>query len=146
MPKKSSSKEKSTQMAEGPVVEDDKKKPCITPKKVGDEIDEIFAGKKRKKPDNSEKKAKKDVGNVEASKLDNKADKTENKKKRKTKDIKKSSGDGDKENSNHILDKPSQKRKRTGDGLTIYTEEELGIGKSDAGGTSLCPFDCDCCF
>eukprot|EP01027_Heterolobosea_sp_BB2_P015987 GEZU01022825.1.p1 GENE.GEZU01022825.1~~GEZU01022825.1.p1 ORF type:complete len:136 (-),score=62.23 GEZU01022825.1:139-546(-) len=36
-----------------------------------------------------------------------------------------------------------QKRKRI-DGLPIYTEEELKIGKG--GGTPLCPFDCDCCF
>lgn len=143
MPKTSSSKKKSTQMTEGPGVEDDKKNPSITPKKVGDEIDEIFAGRKRKKPDTNEKKAKKDVGNVEASKLDDKADKIKNNKKRK--DIKKSGG-GDKENGNYISDRPSRQMKRTGDGLTIYTEEELGIGKADAGGTSLCPFDCDCCF
>lgn len=141
MPKKNS-KKKSTQMAECPVGEDDKKKPSIAPKKVRDEIDEIFAGKKRKKPDNNEKKVQKVVEIVEASKLDDKADKTNNKKKRK--DIKKSSGD--EENGNHISDKPSRQRKRTGDGLTIYTEDELGIGKADAGGTSLCPFDCDCCF
>ncbi|PIA61867.1 hypothetical protein AQUCO_00200100v1 [Aquilegia coerulea] len=37
-------------------------------------------------------------------------------------------------------------RKKTGDGLVVYTEEELGIGKSEAGGTPLCPFDCDCCY
>lgn len=34
--------------------------------------------------------------------------------------------------------------KRTADGLRIYTEEELGIGKG--GGTPDCPFDCSCCF
>ncbi|KEP64651.1 UNVERIFIED_CONTAM: hypothetical protein HHA_306195 [Hammondia hammondi] len=33
---------------------------------------------------------------------------------------------------------------RTADGLRIYTEEELGIGKG--GGTPDCPFDCSCCF
>ncbi|EPT27442.1 hypothetical protein TGPRC2_306195 [Toxoplasma gondii TgCatPRC2] len=33
---------------------------------------------------------------------------------------------------------------RTADGLRIYTEEELGIGKG--GGTPECPFDCSCCF
>lgn len=139
MPKKSS--KKSTQLAEGIVVEDDAKKPSITPKKAGDEIDEIFAGKKRKKPDNE--KAKKDAGDVEASKSDDKVDKTK-KKKKKRKDIKKSGGD--KENGDHISDQPSRRRKRTGDGLAIYTEEELGIGKADAGGTPLCPFDCECCF
>lgn len=30
------------------------------------------------------------------------------------------------------------------DGLPIYTEEQLQMGKG--GGTALCPFDCDCCF
>mmetsp|Transcript_2032 Transcript_2032/g.2732 ORF Transcript_2032/g.2732 Transcript_2032/m.2732 type:complete len:144 (+) Transcript_2032:99-530(+) len=30
------------------------------------------------------------------------------------------------------------------DGLPIYTAESLKIGKG--GGTSLCPFDCNCCF
>ncbi|GAQ88826.1 hypothetical protein KFL_004620060 [Klebsormidium nitens] len=37
-------------------------------------------------------------------------------------------------------------RKRTNDGLTVYSEEELGFAKKDAGGTPLCPFDCQCCF
>jgi hypothetical protein len=37
-------------------------------------------------------------------------------------------------------------RRRTADGLAIYSANELGFGKSDAGGTPLCPFDCDCCF
>lgn len=37
-------------------------------------------------------------------------------------------------------------RKRTNDGLTVYAEEELGFGRKDAGGTPLCPFDCQCCF
>eukprot|EP00761_Pharyngomonas_kirbyi_P000576 gb/GECH01000576.1/.p1 GENE.gb/GECH01000576.1/~~gb/GECH01000576.1/.p1 ORF type:complete len:166 (+),score=49.53 gb/GECH01000576.1/:1-498(+) len=31
-------------------------------------------------------------------------------------------------------------------GLRIYTEEELGLNNSDAGNTSDCPFDCNCCF
>ncbi|PFH32501.1 hypothetical protein BESB_018190 [Besnoitia besnoiti] len=34
--------------------------------------------------------------------------------------------------------------RRTADGLRIYTEEELGIGKG--GDTPECPFDCSCCF
>jgi hypothetical protein len=38
----------------------------------------------------------------------------------------------------------SSGRRYTADGLPIYTEEELNIGKG--GGTPLCPFDCDCCF
>ncbi|KDN53245.1 DUF1764-domain-containing protein [Tilletiaria anomala UBC 951] len=38
------------------------------------------------------------------------------------------------------------KRKRTEEGFLVYTEEELGINRPDAGETDLCPFDCDCCF
>jgi hypothetical protein len=34
--------------------------------------------------------------------------------------------------------------KFTTDGLKIYTENDLKIGKG--GNTELCPFDCDCCF
>ncbi|KAJ6807326.1 uncharacterized protein M6B38_172020 [Iris pallida] len=32
------------------------------------------------------------------------------------------------------------------DRLTIYSIEDLGFGKTDVGGTVLCPFDCDCCL
>ncbi|XP_024535809.1 uncharacterized protein C6G9.01c-like [Selaginella moellendorffii] len=39
-----------------------------------------------------------------------------------------------------------EKRKKTQEGFSVYTEEELGCNKKDAGGTALCPFDCDCCF
>ncbi|BGP33405.1 hypothetical protein JCM10296v2_005205 [Rhodotorula toruloides] len=35
-------------------------------------------------------------------------------------------------------------RKRTEDGLPIYSEAELKIGFG--GDTPLCPFDCDCCY
>ncbi|KAI8913425.1 hypothetical protein EDD86DRAFT_105196 [Gorgonomyces haynaldii] len=37
-----------------------------------------------------------------------------------------------------------RKRKRTDDGLPIYTEEELKIG--EGGDTENCPFDCWCCY
>lgn len=37
-------------------------------------------------------------------------------------------------------------RKRTEEGYVIYTEDELGFNKKNAGGTPLCPFDCDCCY
>lgn len=37
-------------------------------------------------------------------------------------------------------------RKKTDDGFTVYSAEELGFNKKGAGGTALCPFDCDCCF
>lgn len=36
-------------------------------------------------------------------------------------------------------------RRKTDEGFAIYKEDELGI-KAEAGGTPLCPFDCDCCF
>ncbi|KAK8950316.1 HUA2-like protein 2 [Platanthera guangdongensis] len=38
------------------------------------------------------------------------------------------------------------KRRRTADGFALYSTEELGIGNPDADSTSLCPFDCTCCF
>jgi hypothetical protein len=41
---------------------------------------------------------------------------------------------------------PMKPRRKTEDGLAIYTEEDLGWNKKNAGGTKLCPFDCDCCF
>jgi len=43
-------------------------------------------------------------------------------------------------------DPPTRPRRKTNDGFTVYSAEELGFNKKDAGGTSLCPFDCDCCF
>ncbi|XP_031107447.1 uncharacterized protein C6G9.01c-like [Ipomoea triloba] len=108
---------------QNPVAENMKKPPppitsSVTPKKLkcGSEIDEIFAGKKRKKPEKPKKRAMKNK--------------------------RKDSKDGKENGSISGL----RSRKRTGDGLAIYTEEELGIGKADAGGTPLCPFDCDCCF
>ena len=45
-----------------------------------------------------------------------------------------------------FVDETSGPKKRTNDGLALYTEEELGINKADVGSTPLCPFDCDCCF
>jgi len=36
-------------------------------------------------------------------------------------------------------------RGKTEEGFSIYKEAELGINV-EAGGTPLCPFDCDCCF
>jgi hypothetical protein len=34
--------------------------------------------------------------------------------------------------------------KRTEEGFFVFKEAELGIDP-EAGGTPLCPFDCDCC-
>nr|GLL20540.1 uncharacterized protein C6G9.01c-like [Ipomoea trifida] len=116
---------------QNPVAENMKKPPppiissSVTPKKLkcGSEIDEIFAGKKRKKPE----KVEDVVGEPKKRAVKNK---------RKDSKVCKENG------STSGL----RSRKRTGDGLAIYSEEELGIGKADAGGTPLCPFDCDCCF
>ncbi|CAI5457620.1 unnamed protein product [Closterium sp. Yama58-4] len=44
------------------------------------------------------------------------------------------------------VDAESKPRKRTEEGYRVYMEEELGWNKKSAGGTALCPFDCDCCF
>ncbi|KAK1370156.1 Nucleolar protein 56-like [Heracleum sosnowskyi] len=97
-------------------------------KSFGSEIDEIFSGKKRKKPETGEKVSE-NKAVISVTKKKKKSPK-----KKPTKDIK------------GPLDMPAGQRKRTKDGLVVYTEEELGFGKSDAGGTRLCPFDCDCCF
>lgn len=49
----------------------------------------------------------------------------------------------------------ASKRKYTAEGLPIYTAEEMGIRERDksgkdgfhhSGASSLCPFDCQCCF
>ncbi|XP_057477877.1 uncharacterized protein C6G9.01c-like [Actinidia eriantha] len=124
MPKKSSSTAYAPKPKD-PVAEE--KKPSSMLKKNCKEIDEIFAGKKRKKPEQD--KAKKPMEN-EAAKSDKLI-------KKKNSKIPEESG---------VVGPPSRSRKRTNDGLTVYTEEELGIGKADAGGTPLCPFDCSCCF
>ncbi|KDP34119.1 hypothetical protein JCGZ_07690 [Jatropha curcas] len=125
MPKKKTSKATEQAEKEATVVEPEK--PSLTPKKSSNEIDEIFSGKKRKKPE-KEKNVKANENETEEPKL--------LKKKKKSKE--------DKEG--RFTNLPSKPRKKTEDGLTVYTEEELGISNSNAGGTPLCPFDCDCCF
>lgn len=102
-------------------------------KKIGNEIDEIFQGKKRKSAPFDGQEAK-DGGN----KLDKGAGESGSSK---MKDKKKRRKGALSEDSNT----PSRRR-RTSDGLAIYSTDELGWGKSDAGGTPLCPFDCSCCF
>ena len=42
------------------------------------------------------------------------------------------------------MGKETFQRRRTPDGLPIYTEEELV--SSTGGDTPLCPFDCECCY
>ncbi|KAK9065555.1 hypothetical protein SSX86_014956 [Deinandra increscens subsp. villosa] len=109
-----------------------KEKPSSTSQRYGQEIDDIFS-KKRKQPEQQ----KTDKLNKNTSK-DLKDDESVPRRKK----MSKSGG------SNVDMFENGQQagpRRKTADGLTIYTEEELGFGKADAGGTPLCPFDCDCC-
>ncbi|CAI0442974.1 unnamed protein product [Linum tenue] len=99
-------------------------------KKPVNEIDLIFAGKKRK----TQSQEKVDGTIPDESKKTELTDK---------KGMKKRSVE---EQERRFADRPGNGRRKTADGLTIYTEEELGLGKSEGGGSSLCPFDCDCCF
>lgn len=128
MPKKKSSSKTPTSVPKNPLVEPEK--PSSTPKKPGNEIDEIFSVKKRKRAEEEVKKLSEDVA-AKPSKANI------NKKKKKN-------DKGPKERE--FADPQPRPRKKTGDGFIIYTEDELGLGKADAGGTALCPFDCECCF
>ncbi|KAK3032031.1 hypothetical protein RJ639_036405 [Escallonia herrerae] len=115
MPKKNSSKApKSTPT--NPVTEQEEK-PSATPKRPGsNEIDEIFASKKKK---NSQQ--------VEGNKLGPKP--------KEMKRTKKKDRDEGHRKQKAVVDHapPPRPRKKTGDGLVVYTEEELGFGKEDAG-------------
>ncbi|KAF0913168.1 hypothetical protein E2562_020294 [Oryza meyeriana var. granulata] len=109
-------------------------------KKATNEIDEIFqatksSGKKRK-PQRGEE-------SVGAKKPKERPDVT-----KKSKKARKGSKGKGKDTDDDDDDEGEEKRprRRTTDGLAIYSAEELGFGKADAGGTPLCPFDCDCCF
>ncbi|KAK1550670.1 hypothetical protein Q3G72_022845 [Acer saccharum] len=106
-------------------------KPSLKPKKSSNEIDEIFAGKKRKKPEGKKTHKSTTDDTVEPKLMKEK--KTEKKKSKRA-------TEGD------FADPPARSRKRSEDELVVYTEEELGINKADAGNTPLCPFDCSCCY
>ncbi|KAK2999181.1 hypothetical protein RJ639_024100 [Escallonia herrerae] len=114
MPKKNSSKApKSTPT--NPVTEQEEK-PSATPKRLSNnEIDEIFASKK-----------KKNSLQAEGNKLGPKPKEMKRKKKDRDEGHRKQKA---------VVDHapPPRPRKKTGDGLVVYTEEELGIGKEDAG-------------
>lgn len=99
----------------------------------GHEIEEIFASKKKRK-----KKESAD------SPVEDKKGGQKKMRKKKMKEKCKSKTTSSK--SDEFSDLPSRPRRQTQEGLTIYRAEELGIGKSNAGGTPLCPFDCSCCF
>lgn len=102
-------------------------------KKIGNEIDEIFQGKKRKSAPADVQKAKDRGKKLDKVIGEGGSSKTKDKKKRRKVDLNEDSG-------------TPGRRRRTADGLTIYASDELGWGKADAGGTPLCPFDCSCCF
>ncbi|KAG4970922.1 hypothetical protein JHK85_037343 [Glycine max] len=119
-----SSKKTPTQLQENTVAEEERS--SSTPKKASNEIDEIFAAGKKRKKSEMEKTGK-------SGEVTKKTDKT----KKKKKNLKRNQSDNGK-----FVDLPSRPRKKTEDGLTVYTEEELGISNADAGNTPLCPFDC----
>lgn len=124
---KKNTKKAPNQAQDTTVVEE--QKPSSAQKKRGGEIDEIFAGKKRKKSE-AEKADKPEA-------VTKRPKQTKKNTKKKTKKP---------EDTGDFADPPSRPRKTTEDGLAIYTEDELGINKADAGNTPLCPFDCSCCF
>lgn len=130
MPKEGSS-EASRDGKQGVAAVTEEKKLPSSAKKTNDEIDEIFASKKRVKGDRVKSDKRGDALSVGAKKM-------------KKKNIK---GRGEGDNVNGVASEwSSRPRKRTGDGLAVYTEDELGTNKEDAGSTPLCPFDCSCCF
>ncbi|KAI4377838.1 hypothetical protein MLD38_015410 [Melastoma candidum] len=112
--------------SQGGAVAKEKKLSSTTKKKPNDEIDVIFASKKVAKGDRDETNPDKrgDALSVKPKEM-----------KKKKKNDRKGKG-GDKLNS---MDTKwgSQPRKKTGDGLAIYTQDELGINKGDAGDLSV---------
>ncbi|CAM8961270.1 unnamed protein product [Rhodiola kirilowii] len=126
--------------------------PIESKKRRKDEIDEIFSSKKNKKTQaavpNKNIKGK-SIHKTNAAAIDswaqrNKSSKSDNNIDVKEKNVKRSNklpADGD-----LFVDTDSSKPRKKSSGVKIYTEEELGLNRSDAGGTPLCPFDCDCCF
>uniref|UniRef100_A0A803RC16 Uncharacterized protein n=1 Tax=Cannabis sativa TaxID=3483 RepID=A0A803RC16_CANSA len=87
-------------------------------KKPTSEIDEIFAAKKRKKIDHE--KTQKPVKGKDAGGAKMK----EKKRPRRKEEDDKSRG---------FWESDSRPRKKTQDGIAVYTEEELGLNKADAG-------------
>ncbi|XP_055812118.1 uncharacterized protein LOC129882018 isoform X2 [Solanum dulcamara] len=115
MPKKS--KGETVEVAAADVVEKEKQISSSKSKKPGSEIDDIFAGKKRKKPELQEKSSGDAVSEP--------------------KKLKKNKVKGSRIPKDNVLsEQPRRSRKKTADGFTLYTEEELGIGRSNAGGIS----------
>ncbi|RZC49895.1 hypothetical protein C5167_018323 [Papaver somniferum] len=91
-------------------------KPVVKEKKVANEIDEIFAIKKKRKKELEEVEKAEEKESLELKKSA-----------KKMKRSRVSEGVA-------FVDPPSRPRRKTNDGLTIYSETELGIANSDAGG------------
>ncbi|EMS45745.1 hypothetical protein TRIUR3_01046 [Triticum urartu] len=104
--------------------------------KESNEIDEIFEATKKRKLQEEEE---------EESEGDKKPKKGKAEGAGKKKSKKETGGKGWEPGHDDEVEE-KRPRRRTNDGLTIYSADELGFGKADAGGTALCPFDCDCCF
>ncbi|KAF4380082.1 hypothetical protein F8388_018206 [Cannabis sativa] len=114
------SKSKTTSSPEQKQKENDVKQLENKPssKKRTSEIDEIFAAKKRKKIDHE--KTQKPVKGKDAGGAKMK----EKKRPRRKEEDDKSRG---------FWESDSRPRKKTQDGIAVYTEEELGLNKADAG-------------
>ncbi|KAM2642472.1 hypothetical protein EV1_016431 [Malus domestica] len=156
MGKKSKSKA-SREVNDDAVVVEEEKLPSSVKKPIA-EVDKTSSGKKRKKPEtekaenplSSAKKPASEIDEIFAAKKKKKTE-TGKAKKRKENAIEKPDKPKTKKKDKDIRDggfggMSSQPKKRRQDGLTVYTEEELGINNADAGNTPLCPFDCSCCF
>ncbi|KAM0973275.1 hypothetical protein FF1_016639 [Malus domestica] len=155
MGKKSKSKA-SREVNDDAVVVEEEKLPSSAKKPIT-EVDKTSSGKKRKKPETEKAENPLSSAKKPASEIDEifaaKKKKTESgkAKKRKENAIEKPDQPKTKKKDKGIRDggfgdMSSQPKKRRQDGLTVYTEEELGINNADAGNTPLCPFDCSCCF
>ncbi|KAG8062214.1 hypothetical protein GUJ93_ZPchr0003g17155 [Zizania palustris] len=104
------------------------------------EIDDIFQATKS----SSKKRKPRQQGEEEA--VGAKRPKERPEEGKKSKKGKKGSKGKDRDTDDDEEGEEKRPRRRTADGLAIYSADELRFGKVDAGGTPLCPFDCDCCF
>eukprot|EP00245_Coleochaete_scutata_P008035 TRINITY_DN23958_c0_g1_i1.p1 TRINITY_DN23958_c0_g1~~TRINITY_DN23958_c0_g1_i1.p1 ORF type:complete len:154 (+),score=43.02 TRINITY_DN23958_c0_g1_i1:81-542(+) len=109
------------------------------------EIDAIFASQKLKRKSKSEDEAKGNDGpkGAEGAAAPGKKGKP---KKRKSGDLENGEGESVRESAAAGQSTAGRPRKKTNDGLNVYSADELQWNKKEAGGTPLCPFDCECCF
>lgn len=140
------------------------KKPVPKPGKIGKEIDDIFGGgKNKKKPSQSGVKPAATVQQTKPGKIGKEIDdifggrkkkklEVETSEKKESPPAKKAEMVAKRKRKRSEVEgfskspKSGGPRKRTEDGLLVFTEDELGINKANAGNTRLCPFDCQCCF